>query len=227
MSRLTFGKMFLRALALAAAAALAAGCADSSDESRRVNEAEQAFLAAMAPHHESAIAMAVVASKRARHPELRELAAAIVSTQEAEIGRLARIHRRLTGETLRPNMDAHQQLGLSAEQAGMLHDGREAVAELNGAKAFDRAFIDAMVPHHQGAIRMARAVLAQTDDEELRRLAARIERAQAREITEMNRWRAAWHGAPSPAGGVPKSGSAEDEPMDGSKREPGGAHERH
>jgi uncharacterized protein (DUF305 family) len=227
MSRFTLRKTFLRALTLTAAAALAAGCADSSDESREAKEAEQAFLAAMAPHHESAIAMAVVASKRARHAELRELTGAIVSTQEAEIGRMARIHRHLTGETLRPNMDAHQQLGLSAEQAGMMHDGREAVAELNGAKPFDRAFIDAMVPHHQGAIRMARAVLAVTEDAELRRLAERIVANQSREIAQMNRWRSAWYGGPSPAGGVPKSGSGGADRMNGSEREPGGAHERH
>lgn len=214
-------------LALAAAAALATGCADSNDESGHANETEQAFLAAMAPHHESAIAMAAVASKRAAHPELKELTDAIVEAQQVEIATIGKIHVQLTGEALRPNADAHQQLGLSAEEAGMMHDGRDAVAELKPAKPFDRAFIDAMVPHHQGAIRMARAVLAVSEDAELRQLAERIVADQSREIAQMNRWRAAWYGDPSPAGGVPKSGSGAPEPMDGSEREPGGAHEGH
>jgi uncharacterized protein (DUF305 family) len=227
MSPFNFRKTFAHAVALVAAAAIAAGCADSNDESHDAKEIEQAFLAAMAPHHESAIAMAAVASKRARHRELKALADAIIDTQETEIAEIAQIHMRLSGEALRPNADAHQQLGLSADEAGMMHDGPEAMAELKRAKPFDRAFIDAMVPHHQGAIRMARAVLAVSENADLRRLAERIVADQSREIAQMNRWRATWYGAPSPAGGVPKSGSEGAEPMDGSERDPGGAHKRH
>jgi uncharacterized protein (DUF305 family) len=224
MRRLDFRKAL--AFAFAAAAALAAGCADSNDAARESSQAEQAFLAAMAPHHESAIRMAGIASKRARHGELRKLARDIVTTQEGEVTQIARMHRRLTGETLRPNADAHAQLGLSARAAGMMHQGRHAVDELKRAKRFDRAFIDAMLPHHAGAIRMAQAVLPRAGDAELRRLAEQIVRDQSREIVQMERWRSAWYGAPSPAGGVGGGGAA-SEPMDLMEREPGGAHERH
>jgi uncharacterized protein (DUF305 family) len=226
MSFVNLKRKFACALALTAAAALAGGCADSTDGSR-AEESEQAFLAAMAPHHESAIAMAGVASNRAAHPRLKVLADAIVESQQAEIAKIASIHMRLTGEALRANADAHQQLGLSAEQAGMMHGGPEELAELRRAKPFDRAFIDAMVPHHQGAIRMARAVLAVSEDVAVSRLAEEIVVDQGREIGQMNRWRTAWYGGPSPAGGVPKSGSAEEEPMDGSELDPGGGHEGH
>ena len=224
MIRFNLRRTFPRALALVAVAALAAGCADSDDESSGANQAEQAFLAAMAPHHESAIAMAAIVSQRARHHQLKDLARAIATAQGAEIRRIAGIHRRLTGETLRPNADAHAQLGLTADEAGMMHDGRDALAELRRAKPFDRAFIDAMVPHHQGAIRMARAVLAVSEDAELRRLAERIVANQRREIAQMNRWRSAWSGGPSPAGGVPKSGSGGAAPMDDAEHEPDGMH---
>lgn len=225
MRRLHFRKTV--PLALAAAAALAAGCADSNEAARNSNAAEQAFLAAMAPHHESAIRMAGMASKRAQHGELRQLAGEIVTAQEAEVAKIARMHRRLTGETLRPNADAHAQLGLSAREAGMMHQGRHAIAELARAKEFDRAFIDAMLPHHEGAIRMAKAVLPDAKDAALRRLAKGIVRDQSREIAQMNRWRAAWYGGPSRTHGVPESGSAEGERMDEPQREAGGAHERH
>ena len=225
MRRLDFRKTC--PLALAAAAALAAGCADSNDEARKSNATEQAFLAAMAPHHESAIRMAGIASKRAEHRELRQLAGDILAAQQAEVAKIARMHRRLTGETLRPNADAHAQLGLSAREAGMMHQGRHAIAELSRARDFDRAFIDAMLPHHQGAIRMAKAVLPDAKDAELRRLAEQIVRDQSREIIQMNGWRTAWYGARSPAGEAPASGSVEREPMVEPLREPGGAHERH
>jgi len=51
-----------------------------------------------------------------------------------------------------------------------------------------------MTSHHQGAIRMARAVLDQTDDAEERSLAEGIVRAQSNEIQAMSKWRKAWYG---------------------------------
>jgi uncharacterized protein (DUF305 family) len=81
-------------------------------------------------------------------------------------------------------------------------------ATLRDAKPFDRAFIDAMVPHHQGAIRMARAELARGKSATLHKIAEDIVAAQSREIHEMNDWRTSWYGKLSPAGGVPSdSGS--------------------
>jgi deoxyhypusine synthase len=49
----------------------------------------------------------------------------------------------------------------------------------------DRDFVEMMVPHHQGAIDMAKAELKYGHNEELRRLARDIVANQQREITEM------------------------------------------
>jgi uncharacterized protein (DUF305 family) len=86
----------------------------------------------------------------------------------------------------------------------------DAAAGLTRARPFDRAFIDEMVPHHQGAIRMARAVMDTTEDSPMERLAEGIVSAQSREVREMNEWRTKCYGRPSPAGRVPK-------PADGSR----------
>jgi len=77
--------------------------------------------------------------------------------------------------------------------------------ELDGAKPFDRTFIDMMITHHQGAIRMARAKPAKGGNAQLRTIARAIVSAQKREITEMNRWRKQSYGGSSPSGGVPAS----------------------
>jgi uncharacterized protein (DUF305 family) len=77
--------------------------------------------------------------------------------------------------------------------------------ELDGAKPFDRKFIDMMITHHQGAIRMARAELAKGTSARLRTIARAIVAAQKREILQMNSWRKAWYGATSPSGGIPPS----------------------
>jgi uncharacterized protein (DUF305 family) len=47
-----------------------------------------AFLQMMIPHHQSAVLMAQVALQRATHPELKQLAQAIVDAQEQEIGEM-------------------------------------------------------------------------------------------------------------------------------------------
>jgi uncharacterized protein (DUF305 family) len=49
----------------------------------------------------------------------------------------------------------------------------------------DRDFVEMMVPHHQGAVDMARAELNYGRNEQLRRLARQIVTAQQREITVM------------------------------------------
>jgi uncharacterized protein (DUF305 family) len=148
---------------------------------------EQAFLQAMVPHHQSAIDMARVAEREGESPFVKNLASEITSAQEGEIGQMRKIHERLYRSPLRPDEGAHDALGLSAQEAGMNHiDGG---AMLRGKRPFDRAFVDEMVPHHEGAIAMARAVLKQTRDFELRKLAQGIIQAQEREIAEMNDFR--------------------------------------
>lgn len=57
---------------------------------------------------------------------------------------------------------------------------------------FDKAFLDEMVVHHQGAIDMANLVLTTSKRPELLELARNIITAQTQEITMMNDWRSAW-----------------------------------
>ncbi|WP_292166533.1 DUF305 domain-containing protein [Mesorhizobium sp.] len=52
----------------------------------------------------------------------------------------------------------------------------------------DVAFVQAMVPHHQGAIDMARAVLQFGKDDQVRDWANQIITAQQAEIAAMQKW---------------------------------------
>lgn len=62
---------------------------------------------------------------------------------------------------------------------------------------FERRFIDMMIPHHEGAIRMARVALEQSTQPELRKKAEEMIKMQQKEIEQMKQWRKEWYGASS------------------------------
>jgi uncharacterized protein (DUF305 family) len=53
----------------------------------------------------------------------------------------------------------------------------------------DRDFVEGMIPHHQGAIEMARVVIEHGDDAELKKLAGEIIAAQEREVAFLEDWK--------------------------------------
>jgi uncharacterized protein (DUF305 family) len=176
------------------AVAACGGSGSSSTSAGDSNGIDRAFATEMVRHHQAAIDMAKVAEDRAGRPEIKSLATAIVTAQEQEIAELKAADKRLAARGVETG-----DLELPASMMGMDMDS----AELMTAEPFDRAFIDMMVPHHQGAIRMARVQLAKGKDPQLRKLATAVIAAQSKEIDQMNAWRMDWYGAESPTGGVP------------------------
>ena len=79
---------------------------------------DEAFIDAMVPHHQGAIAMAKVALKNAEHEEIKELSRNIVSTQQAEIEELKAIKKEEFGTSDVPmEMSSEQMRGM-----GMMMD---------------------------------------------------------------------------------------------------------
>ena len=179
--------------------AAACGGDDSKESASSGNPmtVERSFLTGMAHHHETAIEMAKIAQERGKSSFVKNLAGEIVSTQERELGQMKDIHKRLIGGELKPDATAHDGLGLSAEEAGMTHTP-ETNRMLEMADPFDRAFVDEMVPHHRGAVAMAKVVLETTKDPDLRNLAQGIVTTQEQEVKEMNAFREREFGEPVP-----------------------------
>ncbi|BDP44638.1 hypothetical protein DAETH_46070 (plasmid) [Deinococcus aetherius] len=81
-------------------------------------------------------------------------------------------------------MDHSQMSGSSMSGMTMKMD-MSGLEKLSG-KAFDRAFLSMMVPHHQTAVDMARAVLPVGKDAAVKTWANAIIKDQTREISQMN-----------------------------------------
>ena len=170
----------LRALLATVAAIALAGCGNDSTTAdggaRAANPVDRAFVARMVPHHRSAVQMATIAQKRGQSAFVKQLANDIVRTQTQEIDGMRSEDHKLAVEGI-----SKGSLGVAAHMMGMNGD----VASLNTATPFDRAFIAMMIPHHDGAVVMAKAELAKGEDPTLKTLARNIITAQQREIAAM------------------------------------------
>jgi uncharacterized protein (DUF305 family) len=146
---------------------------------------DRRFIDAMVPHHQGAIAMAEVALKNAEHEEIIQLSRNIISSQQAEIEELKSIKQEEFGTSNVPmEMNQEQMRGM-----GMMMDPQQ----LANKEPFDKAFIDAMIPHHQSAICMAQVASEKSKISEIKELAQDIVSAQKREIEQMRRWREQWY----------------------------------
>ena len=168
-------------IVLAGGALAFAGCGgdstnDSASQGVNGNPTDRAFVKEMIPHHESAIEMARVAERRGQSRFVKDLAADIIRTQGAEIQALRREDEGL--ET------AGVEVGSLDMERGMMGMDMD-VSMLESADPFDREFLKMMIPHHEGAVAMAKLELEKGKDPELRRLAEALIAAQEREIREM------------------------------------------
>lgn len=64
----------------------------------------------------------------------------------------------------------------------------------------DAAFINIMIPHHEGAVTMAQAVIDQGNHGELKAFAQRIVDVQQNEIELMKEWQRLWGYVPTATG---------------------------
>ncbi len=72
--------------------------------------------------------------------------------------------------------------------------------------AADQNFIIQMIPHHEGAIEMAKVALERSKRPEIIALANAIIEAQQKEINDMRSWYTSWYGGTPPEGGSAAGG---------------------
>lgn len=93
----------------------------------------------------------------------------------------------------------------STNSQGMMDDDNMSMGEMTDilknktGDDFDKAFIEQMIIHHQGAIDMAKLAKQNAKHEEVKNLADDILSAQSKEIDMMQTWQTQWNYKTAPS----------------------------
>jgi len=143
------------------------------------NAQDVMFAQMMIPHHQQAIVMAKQAATKASSAQVKKLAAQIEQAQGPEI-------EMMTGwlKAWGAAMPSHSGMHMGD---GMMSDADMKKLDTLSGKEFDKAFLQMMIKHHQGAVTMAKTEQAQGSNAEAKALADRIVTSQTAEIAAMQK----------------------------------------
>ncbi len=152
------------------------------------------FIDAMSIHHQGAIEMAKEAQQKSQRPEIKKLAQDIITAQNREIKQLKQWRQAWYPKAGNKPMAQNSQMGHMMEMSSEQMQSMMMNTDLGAADPkFDLRFINAMVPHHQGAVTMAGDALNKSKRPEIKKLAQEIINSQQAEIAQMQQWRKAWY----------------------------------
>jgi uncharacterized protein (DUF305 family) len=152
------------------------------------------FIDAMTPHHQGALEMAKEAQQKSKRPEIKKLADNIIKSQNQEITQMKQWRQAWYPSAGNKPMAYHSQMGHMMEMSPEQIQAMMMSQDLGAADAeFDLRFINAMIPHHEGAVKMAQDALTKSKRPEIKQLAQQIIKAQDTEIKQMQQWRKSWY----------------------------------
>lgn len=143
------------------------------------------FIDTMIHHHQGAVEMAKMIDGKTNNAEIIKFGKQIIADQEKEIAQM---------KDWREKWFAGKPAAKNMEMPGMMDSMKMDMSKLSNSKdkAFDLAFIEMMIPHHQGAVLMAKEALTKGEKPEIKTLANNIIKAQEAEIKMMNEWKEKW-----------------------------------
>lgn len=153
------------------------------------------FIDGMIVHHQGAVEMAEEARLKSQRREILALADAIIAAQAEEMDLMNRWrstwYPQIGEELVMYDHATGSVVPMSAAQIAAMKMSGDLGA---GDDAFDLRFIEAMIPHHQGAVDMAHDALAKSQRPEIKALADEIIQTQQVEIDLMMSWKERWYG---------------------------------
>jgi uncharacterized protein (DUF305 family) len=155
----------------------------SATQPAAFNDADVAFATNMIPHHQQAVEMSAMVPDRSTNPAVVKLAADISAAQGPEI-------ETMKAFLVQWNAGGSDHQGHGDMAGGMHMDGmvdQAAMTKLESLKGpeFDTLWLQSMIGHHEGAIKMAQAELAGGANADAKTLAGQIVTGQQAEIVTM------------------------------------------
>jgi len=148
----------------------------------------------MIPHHQGALDMAKDAKAKSQRPEIQKLADEIIKAQTKEIADLQAWRKQWYPSASSMPMAHNAQMGHMMEMTPEQMKGMMMSQDLGAKDAeFDLRFINAMIPHHDGAVLMAQDASIKSTHPEIKKLAQDIIFSQQAEIKQMQEWRMTWY----------------------------------
>ncbi len=144
--------------------------------------ADADFARAMIPHHQGAVDMAETVLRYGKDASVRKLANEIIAAQQKEMAQM-RIWLARNG-SVTGGADAAAVTKAYSDINARMH----ADMTMSFTNNPDADFIKGMIPHHEGAVAMAKVLLQFGRDSELRKLGEDVIRAQNAEIAMMRDW---------------------------------------
>ncbi len=152
------------------------------------------FIDAMVPHHQGAVVMAKEVLAKSKRPELIQFARSIIAAQSTEVAQMQKWRKqwypKAADTAMMWHSEANHEMPMTAEYKKMMQMDMDLGAANSG---FDKRFLDAMIPHHQGAVTMAQDLNKKSQRPEMKQLANSIIASQQKEIDQMKRWRSQWY----------------------------------
>ncbi|MEG4144950.1 DUF305 domain-containing protein [Microcoleus sp. Pol12B5] len=152
------------------------------------------FIDGMTVHHQGAVNMAQDVLKQSKRPEMKKLATDIIAAQNREINQMKEWRKTWYPKASSTPMAYHGPMGHMMAMTPEQMQSMMMSMDLGAADAqFDLRFINAMIPHHEGALVMAQDALKKSKRPEMKKLAQEILTSQKQEIQQMKQWRQAWY----------------------------------
>lgn len=150
---------------------------------------DEGFLQDMSDHHDQAVELALLGSRRATDPVVRDFATEVLLFQRRELGlfQAYQQERGITPADYDPErttmawMDMPRPL---ATMNGMATPEQIDALEAAAGAEFDRMFLELMQAHHVGGVHMAEYAATNAADPKIRLLADRMAKNQSAEVKE-------------------------------------------
>ncbi len=138
----------------------------------------------MIPHHRQAVEMAGLAPDRAQSPAVKKLAEDIKKAQDPEIRTLSGW---LTSWSEEVPAEGAMDHSMHGDMEGMMSAEEMDKLKASSDTAFDTAFMEMMIKHHEGAVAMAKTEQAEGAYAPAKKMAGDIITSQTAEISQMNK----------------------------------------